>query len=238
MAATGRKRKDTMVARITHLKKEFQDLQVLDDVSFELAEGEIVCLLGPSGSGKTTLLNIMAGIVKPDSGLCQITGKISYVFQEDRLLPWKNVLENVLFVTERREEDNAKEILKKLGLIEFSEYKPAELSGGMKQRVAIARAFYADGDLLLMDEPFQSLDVELRLRLIKELIGLWEVKRNTILFVTHNLEEAILLGHRILVLSEVPTKIKKEFKVETAPADRRLQDFKELKQEIEELFNL
>lgn len=222
-----------MIAQLKNVKKEYQGLQVLDGISFVLQPGEIVCLLGPSGSGKTTLLNIMAGLLPADDGECWITDKVSYVFQEDRLLPWKTLLENILFVKAEREVETARAILAKLGLIDFCNYYPAELSGGMKQRAAIARAFYAGGDLFLMDEPFQSLDVELRLRLIKELISLWEVKRNTILFVTHNLEEAILLGHRILVLSDGPAKIKKEFKVEMAPADRIPEDFKELKQEME-----
>ena len=227
-----------MIAQMKNLKKEFQDLVVLDDVSFELQKGEIVCLLGPSGSGKTTLLNIMAGLLLPDAGECRVAGKVSYVFQEDRLLPWKNVLENVMFVRSEQEEEKAREILQNLGLIDFCSYFPAQLSGGMKQRAAIARAYYAGGELLLMDEPFQSLDMELRLRLIKDLVGLWEVKKNTILFVTHNLEEAILLGNRILVLSEVPAKIKKEFKVQGMPADRVPEDFGELKREIEALFNV
>ena len=106
----------------------------------------------------------------------------------------------------------------------------------MSQRAAIARAFYAGGDLLLMDEPFQSLDMELRLRLIKELIGLWEVRRSTIFFVTHNLEEAILLGHRILVLSAAPARVKKEFTVSRDPSERLLEEYKGLKKEIEAEF--
>lgn len=227
-----------MLAHIRKLQKEYQGLKVLEDISFDLKKGEIVCLLGPSGSGKTTLLNLMAGLLQPDQGQCQITGQVAYVFQEDRLLGWKNVLENVMFVRARRDLVKAKAILEKMGLIDFWDYYPAQLSGGMKQRVAMARAFYAEGDLLLMDEPFQSLDIELRLHLLRELIALWEVRKNTILFVTHSLEEAILLGHRILILSGVPSKIKKEFKVEQAPAERRLEDFKDLKQKIELEFKL
>lgn len=232
------KKTKELVVQVSHLRKSYRSLPVLDDITFELEKGEIVCLLGPSGSGKTTLLNIMAGLLIPDAGECRITGKVSYVFQEARLLPWKTVLENVLFVSEEGDLGSAKQILKKLGLSDFEQYYPVQLSGGMKQRVAIARAYYAGADLLLMDEPFQSLDMELRLRLLKDLIGLWEVKRNSILFVTHHLEEAILLGHRIFVLSDAPTQIKREFKVDIAPADRVPEDFKELKQEIESLFNL
>lgn len=222
-----------MIAEIQKLEKEYNGFKVLSGLDFTLKKGEIVCLLGPSGAGKTTLLNIMAGLSAPSAGSCRIFGRVAYVFQEDRLLPWKNVLQNVMFPDSRRDEARAREILGKLGLLSFVNYYPAQLSGGMRQRAAIARAFYAGGDLLLMDEPFQSLDMELRLRLIKELIGLWEVRRNTIFFVTHNLEEAILLGHRIFVLSAAPARIKKEFAVEPAPAERRLEEYRGLKQEIE-----
>ncbi len=229
----GQEAKYEMIAKIENLQKQYQGLKVIEDLSFTLKRGEIVCLLGPSGAGKTTLLNIMAGLAAPDEGVCQITDRISYVFQEDRLLPWKNVLENVMFSSTRQDTDKAKGILEKLGLIDFCNYYPAQLSGGMRQRVAIARAFYAEGNLLLMDEPFQSLDIELRLRLLKELVGLWEVRRNTIFFVTHSLEEAVLIGHRIWIMTGAPTKIKKEFKVSKAPSERMLVEFKELKKEIE-----
>lgn len=222
-----------MIAEIQKLEKEYNGFKVLSGLDFTLKKDEIVCLLGPSGAGKTTLLNIMAGLSAPSAGSCRIFGRVAYVFQEDRLLPWKNVLQNVMFPDSRRDEARAREILEKLGLLSFVNYYPDQLSGGMRQRAAIARAFYAGGDLLLMDEPFQSLDMELRLRLIKELIGLWEVRRNTIFFVTHNLEEAILLGHRIFVLSAASARIKKEFAVEPAPAERRLEEYRGLKQEIE-----
>lgn len=225
-----------MIAEINKLEKEYQGLRVLAGLDFALKKGEIVCLLGPSGAGKTTLLNIMAGLSAPSAGSCRVFGKLSYVFQEDRLLPWKTVLQNVMFPGGKPDEEKAKAILEKLGLIDFVNYYPAQLSGGMSQRAAIARAFYAGGDLLLMDEPFQSLDMELRLRLIKELIGLWEVRRNTIFFVTHNLEEAILLGHRILVLSVAPARVKKEFTVSRDPSERLLEEYKGLKKEIEAEF--
>ena len=225
-----------MIAEINKLEKEYQGLRVLAGLDFTLKKGEIVCLLGPSGAGKTTLLNIMAGLSALSAGSCRLFGKLSYVFQEDRLLPWKNVLENVMFPGGKPDAQKAQAILEKLGLIDFVNYYPAQLSGGMRQRAAIARAFYAGGDLLLMDEPFQSLDMELRLRLIKELIGLWEVRRNTIFFVTHNLEEAILLGHRILVLSAAPARVKKEFTVSRDPSERLLEEYKGLKKEIEAEF--
>ena len=225
-----------MIAEINKLEKEYQGLRVLAGLDFTLKKGEIVCLLGPSGAGKTTLLNIMAGLSAPSAGSCRVFGKLSYVFQEDRLLPWKTVLQNVMFPGGKPDEEKAKAILEKLGLIDFVNYYPAQLSGGMSQRAAIARAFYAGGDLLLMDEPFQSLDMELRLRLIKELIGLWEVRRNTIFFVTHNLEEAILLGHRIVVLSAAPATVKKEFTVSGDPSERLLEEYKGLKKEIEAEF--
>jgi len=225
-----------MIAEIQKLEKEYNGFKVLSGLDFTLKKDEIVCLLGPSGAGKTTLLNIMAGLSAPSAGSCRIFGRVAYVFQEDRLLPWKNVLQNVMFPDSRRDEARAREILEKLGLLSFVNYYPDQLSGGMRQRAAIARAFYAGGDLLLMDEPFQSLDMELRLRLIKELIGLWEVRRNTIFFVTHNLEEAILLGHRIVVLSAAPATVKKEFTVSGDPSERLLEEYKGLKKEIEAEF--
>lgn len=225
-----------MIAKVENLKKAYQQHLVLDGISFQIQKGEIVCLLGPSGSGKTSLLNIIAGLQKADEGLCQVFGQLSYVFQEDRLLPWKNVLENVVFPDEKPDYQRAREILQKMALLNFCEYYPEQLSGGMKQRVSIARAFYAGHQLLLMDEPFQSLDVELRLKMVKELIALWEVNGNSILFVTHSIEEALLLGHQILVLSGLPSKVKKVYKVQKAPSERLLEDYKELKKEIETLF--
>ena len=221
------------IAEINKLEKEYQGLKVLDRVDFTLKKGEIVCLLGPSGAGKTTLLNIMAGLSAPSAGSCRMSGKLSYVFQEDRLLPWQNVLQNVMFPDSKADEQKARRLLEKLNLMDFAGYYPEQLSGGMRQRVAIARAFYADGDLLIMDEPFQSLDMELRLRLIRELIGLWEMRKNTIFFVTHNLEEALLLGQRILVLSAAPAKIKREFVISEPPSERQLEKYRDLKQEIE-----
>lgn len=221
------------IAEINKLEKEYQGLKVLERVDFTLKKGEMVCLLGPSGAGKTTLLNIMAGLSAPSAGSCRMSGRVSYVFQEDRLLPWKNVLQNVMFPDSKADEQKARRLLEKLNLMDFAGYYPEQLSGGMRQRVAIARAFYADGDLLIMDEPFQSLDMELRLRLIRELIGLWEMRKNTIFFVTHNLEEALLLGQRILVLSAAPAKIKREFVISEPPSERQLEKYRDLKQEIE-----
>jgi NitT/TauT family transport system ATP-binding protein len=200
-------------------------LRVLDDLSFEVDAGEFVAILGPSGCGKTTLLKIIAGIVDRDGGEIAtssglITGPsddVAMVFQDFVLLPWKTVLENVGVGIEiqpdRRErptEAVAREWIEKVGLSGFESSYPAELSGGMKQRVGLARALAVDPDVLLMDEPFGSLDAQTKDRMQTELLQLWQEQQQTILFVTHDINEAIYLADRILVMSDTPASIAME----------------------------
>jgi NitT/TauT family transport system ATP-binding protein len=197
-------------------------VRVLDDVSFDVGESEFVAIVGPSGCGKTTLLKSIAGVVDTDGGdivtsAGPITGPsddIAMVFQDFRLLPWKTVLGNVLVGaeiqpdrTDRKPEPVAREWIEKVGLAGSEDAYPAELSGGMKQRVGLARALAVDPDILLMDEPFGSLDAQTRDRLQTELLQLWHAEQKTILFVTHDINEAVYLADRVLVLSAKPATI-------------------------------
>jgi len=204
--------------KFEHIYKSWDDLKLFEDFSLALHPGMITCVLGPSGCGKTTLLNILNGHVQPDTGsVSGINGKqVSYVFQEPRLLPWKTVIENVMFVlkgifTAEEARHRAGKYLDMVELNEFRDYYPSRLSGGMKQRVSLARAFSFPSDLILMDEPFSSLDVRLKENLLKAFIRLWEVDQRTVVFVTHEPDEAIQVGHEIIVLSKPPISIKKIF---------------------------
>ncbi len=202
------------------------DVIALNAVDFTIREQEFVCIVGPSGCGKTTLLKIIAGLIEPTSGNIlysqnQINGKLrsAMVFQEQGLFPWMTVLDNVAFgletqgvrVRERRE--MAGDFLTKVGLTGFMKNYPHELSGGMRQRVAILRAFLANPQILLMDEPFGSLDSQTRLVMQEELLRIWKDHRKTVIYVTHDIEEAILLGDRILVMSGRPGNIRQEIPI-------------------------
>ncbi len=196
----------------------------VQDVSFAVAPGEKFILLGPSGCGKSTLLKAVAGFLKPSAGSLELEGRPIVrpgpdrvvIFQEfDQLLPWKTVLRNVMYplqVARRMGEAEAREeafrFVKMVGLERFAEAYPHQLSGGMKQRVAIARSLALDPRMLLMDEPFASLDAMTRRKMQEEVLALWEATGKTILFVTHSLQEAVLLGDRILVLSPGPGRVR------------------------------
>lgn len=202
--------------KIRELNKSYGNLCVLEDLNLDIKDNIITCILGPSGCGKTTLFNIMSGVLKPDSG--SIDGfedkTISYLFQEPRLLKWKTVKENIRFVLEDKmseEEINSTidRCLDVVGLKEYESYYPNKLSGGMKQRTAIARAFAYPANILLMDEPFKSLDLELRMNLITDFQKLHAIDNKTVIFITHDIHAALMLGDEIVVLSEKPTNIKK-----------------------------
>lgn len=204
-------------------------VQALVEVSLEVSEGEFVCLLGPSGCGKSTLLNLVAGLELPDTGLVTADGRTvrhpgrerMMMFQESALFPWLNAIGNVLFAlrlkpglsrAERREA--ARYYLKLVGLEKFMEANIHELSGGMKQRVALARALAPNPRVLLMDEPFGALDAMTREQLYGDLQRIWTQRRVTILFVTHNVREAVSLGDRVVLFSPHPGRICGEFKIE------------------------
>ncbi|MFB6354148.1 MAG: ABC transporter ATP-binding protein [Halobacteriales archaeon] len=196
--------------------------RVLDDVSLAVEPNEFVVVVGPSGCGKTTLLEIIAGIEAPTAGTVRLDGTaldgpstdVAMVFQDFRLLPWKTVLENVtLGLTVQGADDAqtreaiAREWLRKVGLDGEDDRHPAELSGGMRQRVGLARALAVDPEVLLMDEPFGSLDAQTRHALQAELLELWAEQRKTIVFVTHDVREAAFLADRIAVISEKPASV-------------------------------
>lgn len=201
----------------------FGSLKVLDDFSAAFGSNEFTCLFGPSGVGKSTILNLLAGILKPDSGqLSNSFAKIGYVFQEPRLLPWCTVWENIeigLYATDLTKPQRGDVIagmIDRLGLSGFTDYYPSQLSGGMKQRVALGRAFVVDPQLLLLDEPFSGLDEALKLemrRLLRELIG-WHPC--TTIFVTHDFLEAIYLADQIMLLYQKPCSSPNFIRIDTS----------------------
>ena len=201
----------------------------LQEVSFGVAEQEFVCLVGPSGCGKTTLLKIIAGLLQPSSGRVEFGGpppadrpRCALVFQEHGLFPWLTVLDNVAFALEARgvaraeRRAQAQAFIETVGLGSFGESFPHELSVGMRQRAGIARAWIADPQVLLMDEPFGALDAQTRLVMQQELLRIWREHRKTVLYVTHDIEEAVLLGDRVLVLSGRPGRIREEIPIPLA----------------------
>lgn len=194
--------------KVEHLNKSFGNLEVFKDFSMTFQEGEITCLLGPSGCGKSTLLNILGGIITPDSGsLIGFEGRrFSYIFQEPRLLPWKTVSQNIEFVVERsfsKEERTKKvsELLNRVELSEFADYYPYMLSGGMRQRVSIARSFAVPSDIILMDEPLNGLDSKLKTSMIEWFKQILQADPRTVIYVTHDEEEASLLGGEMKIIS-------------------------------------
>ena len=235
--------------QIQNISKEFRQdngiVAALSDISLRILPGEFVCFVGPSGCGKSTLLNLIAGLEKPTSGNICIEGKLGLMFQEPTLFPWLKVKDNVAFGLKIAQEDK-EEIKKKVDyylklvhLKPFQEAYPHELSGGMKQRVALARTLILDPDILLMDEPFASLDAQTREILYLELQEIWKITKKTILFVTHNVREAVCLGDRVLVFTARPGRIKKEFKI-NLPRPRDLGNLEvikisnEIKEELKE----
>jgi len=235
---------------VKNLTKRFGDLLVLDSINFTVAEGEFLAIVGPTGCGKTTFLNCLSKLTPTTNGNIFIEGEvadprkhnISFVFQEPTCLPWRTVRENVAYGMEvkrfARNDVNKRVdyMLDLVGLMSTQNLYPNQVSASMVQRITVARAFAVDPDLLLMDEPYGQLDVKLRLYLEDELVRLWQTLGNTIIFVTHNIEEAVYLAERILVLSNKPTKIKAEVEVDL-PRPRNLIDpkFVEIRKQVTDL---
>ena len=180
--------------------KSYGEKKIFEDFFLEIDEGEVLCVLGGSGVGKTTLLNVLAGTTSYQGEQENVPQNVGYVFQEARLLPNLTVEENLLYAGGRVED--IQKILDKIGLFSHKDKRPKQLSGGEKQRVSIARAFLSDAPLLLLDEPFASLDTALKIRLCEVFGQLWREKKPTTVLVTHDIEEALMLGHRIVVLDE------------------------------------
>ncbi len=218
---------------IDRVTKTFADragsgITVLDDISLAIAQNAFVSLVGRSGCGKTTLLNILAGLEAPTSGAVRIAGRPvkgpgqgqGVVFQQHALFPWLTALENVKFGCRKRpisraeKEDVARDLLALVGLQDAAAKYPREMSGGMQQRVAIARALALDPDILLMDEPFGALDELTRIELQDELLRIWQVRRKTVVFVTHSISEALVLSDRIVLLAPHPGRIARDVTVD------------------------
>lgn len=213
-----------MALNMQQVKKSFGSKQVLEDISFDVADGEFVSLIGPSGSGKSTLFGIIGGILAPDSGAVLLDGKsivgrqgqISYMPQQDSLFPWRTVLDNVVLGQElvgEADKARAQEMLSIAGLGDVAEAYPHELSGGMRQRASFIRALLSPQDLLCLDEPFSALDEFTRLEMQKWLLQTWEDSGQSILFITHNIEEALFLSDKIVIMTESPARVKEIIKV-------------------------
>lgn len=232
---------------VHNLTKNFGDLKVLDDISFNVKKGEFVCIVGPTGCGKTTFLNLLTRIYMPTKGDILIDGEsadpkkhnIAFVFQEPSSLPWKTVEKNLRFGLELKKlpkkeiDERVEGIIKKMGLEEFRDSYPNHLSVSTEQRVIIGRAFVMNPDLLLMDEPYGQMDIKLRFYLEDEVLRLWKDSGTTVLFITHNIEEAVYLAERILILSNKPATIKEDLKIDLPrPRDVTSKEFIEIRQYI------
>ena len=241
---------DDIKVSVKNLTKSFGDLLVLDDISFDVKRGEFLCIVGPTGCGKTTFLNSLCKLYEIDNGLITMDGKeidlkkdsISYIFQEYSTLKWLTVEENIQYGLKikkcskeemKRRVENVMDIV---GLTKYRNYYPKQLSASMLQRVVIARSFAVEPELLLMDEPYGQLDLQLKYHLEDELINLWKRTGTTVIFITHNIEEAVYLSNRILVLTNKPTKIKESIE-NPLPRPRNVAapEFVEIRNRVTEL---
>lgn len=235
---------------VSHLTKRFGDLLVLDDISFQVSTGEFLCIVGPTGCGKTTFLNSLTKLYDIDSGEMLVDGEpidlhkhnVSYIFQEYSTMPWLNIEENIAYglrikrLPEDVVRERVDEVIEMVGLSQFRTYYPKQLSASMLQRVVIARAFATKPGLLLMDEPYGQLDLMLKYKLEDELLKLWQKTGTTVIFITHNIEEAVYLSDKIMVLTNKPTKIKTTID-NPLPRPRKVTDpeFVELRNQVTDL---
>lgn len=240
----------TPKVQVKNLTKKFGDLLVLDNISFDVQKGEFLCIVGPTGCGKTTFLNSLTKLYKPTEGEILLDGEpvdlkkhsIAYIFQEYSTMPWLTVEQNVGFgldikgVEKEKAQALVNEYLDLVGLTKYRNYYPDQLSASMLQRVVIARAFATQPELLLMDEPYGQLDIQLRYHLEDELIALWQRTGTTVIFITHNIEEAVYMGQRIMVLTNKPTSIKCSIdNTLPRPRDIASKEFVDLRNEVTDL---
>lgn len=246
-----------MHIEISNVSKTFQQkgayLRVIDNVSLDIEKGEFVCLLGPSGCGKSTLLNSIAGFERVDQGYIKIdnelvtapSSKYVTIFQNYGLLPWRSVLKNVELgletakLSRREREEIARKYIELVGLSNFEKSHPHQLSGGMQQRVAIARALAVNPDILFMDEPFGALDAITRIKMQKDILEITRLHRKTTLFVTHDIEEAVYLADRIVIMTPNPGRIKDIVTVKLPTGrDRTSDDFIRVRDRVFEILNM
>lgn len=236
-----------MQVKVNNIAKTFNSRRgatlALQQLNFQASQGEFVAMVGPSGCGKSTLLRLVAGLSEPSTGGIEFLGwptapRCALVFQEASLLPWLRVVENVAFGLETQgvppatRRQRAVALLQRMGLGAFADHYPHELSGGMCQRVGIARAWITEPEILLMDEPFRALDAQTRLVMQQELLQLWQARRTLVLYVTHDIDEALLLADRVLVMSGRPGQIREEL---TVPLPRPRALTGRMPAEVEEL---
>jgi len=235
---------------VRNLSKHFDDLIVLHEIDFDIYEGEFLCVVGPTGCGKTTFCNVVTGLLPITEGSITMESEkvdfkkhnVSFVFQEPSCIPWRTVWDDVKIgleikeVPEKEINERVANILELTGLKGFENFYPNQISAGMKQRVAIARAFVTEPDLLLMDEPFGQLDTSTRFYIENQLIEVWKKTKRTVIFVTHNLEEAVYLSQRILVCTQKPTTIKEEVIVDLPhPRDVTAPEFVKIRNRVTDL---
>jgi NitT/TauT family transport system ATP-binding protein len=224
-----------IILKIDKLQKKFYDLPVIENLNLEVGPREITAVIGPSGCGKSTMLNIITGLTDRDGGVVERgCDRFGYVFQEDRLLPWLSVYDNIRIVNDFAGRAEITRLIRDVGLEGFEAYYPHKLSGGMRQRCAIARAFNYRCELLLMDEPFKSLDYSLRLEMLTMLVRIWQQQENAILFITHEIDEALTIANRIVVLKKRPTCVIDEFclGVDNGARDIYTENILQVKREI------
>jgi len=234
---------------VRNLTKKFGDLLVLDNVSFDIKEGEFLCIVGPTGCGKTTFLNLLSCLLEPTSGEILIDGEpadpkrhnLAFAFQEPSSFPWLTVEKNISFgldikkVPREVKKERVEKMVTLLGLEQFRHLYPGQLSVSSEQRTLIGRTFATNPDLLLMDEPYGQMDIKMRFYLEDEVIRVWEELGSTVLFITHNIEEAVYLAERILILSNKPAVIKEEVTINLPrPRDIADPEFVEIRKYVTE----
>lgn len=228
--------------KLKNINKSFDNMEILRDITIEVNKGELVSILGPSGSGKSTIFNILTDIIASDSGEKEVNGDISYMYQKDTMVPWKKVIDNIgiplIFKGKSKKEarEEVKKHIEEFGLSGFEYKYPNKLSGGMKQRANFLKTYLTSNDIILLDEPFGALDAMTKRKMQNWLLELISKMNSTILFITHDIEEAILLSDRIYIISEKPAIIKKEIKVNLNKKENKdietSEDFVRIKKEI------